>query len=491
MGQLSTNWKDKHFLLLILALLVGFFARTYRLADTFDFNGDLGRDALVAKRIIVDHKLTLIGPRASGGDFYLGPFYYYFIIPSLLLAGFSPLGPVYLTVAINLLTIVLVYFVSSKLFSKTAGSVAALLYATSPLAVTYGRGSGNYAALPFLGLLAVYLLWMWLKERKLWLMIFLALTLGLAIQMHYSVVVLAFFGLLCLVANKINPLAYWKQFLAAMLVFGALCSPILFFDLRHNWVNVRGLANYLLGNSGDEIRALLGAPAWSFTGSLSFFTKTILSLISPVLSQGLLFPVAVLVSALSILIVRKQLARQHFYLLALIVFATIFSSFYKGYLADYYFIFIFTIPIIFFASIISLGKKTISCVLLAFVVVALSLSNLKMIRIKTSDRSLAKITNVAEIIASDAPGGSNFNLFLKRETPFWSTASEYRYLTEIFGKRALGPTEYRQADILYYIDETDEGKPLSSQNWEVTEFSPKQVVKNWQIGNINIYKLSR
>ena len=490
MAQLSINWKDKHLIFLVIVLLMGFFLRTYRIADTFDFNGDLGRDALIAKRIIVDREFTLIGPRASGGDFYLGPLYYYLIIPSLFLSGFSPLGPVYLTVFLNLLTIFLIYFVASKLFTKVAGNVAALLYTVSPLTVAYGRVSGNYAALPLLGLLAVYFLWHWLRKRKLHLMGFWALILGLSIQLHYSVVVLVFFGLFCLGLYRINPRFYWKHFLAAILIFGLLCSPLLLFDIRHDWVNFKGFTNYLLNGSGQQIRSIIGAPAWSFSGSLVFFTKTVYGSISPVLSEYL--PASLIITAvfLAIRIFRKKLKKEQFFFLALIAFTAIFSSFYQGYLADYYLIFLFTAPIVFFSSLVSPDKKTVSRPILISAIV-LCAFNLSAIKFDKINRNLEKISKVAETIAGDVSAESSFNLFLKRETPFWSSASEYRYLTEIFGKRALGPTEYGEAEILYYIDETDERKPLASQNWEITEFCPRKVIDNWQVDNISIYKLSK
>lgn len=61
--------------LLLLILFVAAFFRIYRISDYMTFLGDEGRDAIVAKNILHGN-FTLLGPRASAGDFFLGPIYY-------------------------------------------------------------------------------------------------------------------------------------------------------------------------------------------------------------------------------------------------------------------------------------------------------------------------------------------------------------------------------------------------------------------------------
>ena len=57
--------------LIFLILVIAAFMRLYRINDYMTFLGDEGRDALVVKKIIVDHKPTLLGPTASVGGFFL------------------------------------------------------------------------------------------------------------------------------------------------------------------------------------------------------------------------------------------------------------------------------------------------------------------------------------------------------------------------------------------------------------------------------------
>jgi hypothetical protein len=48
---------------------------------------------ILDKKNLKNFNLFFIGPQTSIGNMYLGPFFYYLIAPSLLLANFSPVGP--------------------------------------------------------------------------------------------------------------------------------------------------------------------------------------------------------------------------------------------------------------------------------------------------------------------------------------------------------------------------------------------------------------
>jgi 4-amino-4-deoxy-L-arabinose transferase-like glycosyltransferase len=99
------------------------------------FLGDEGRDALVAKGIL-EGNFTLLGPRSSAGDFFMGPIYYYFITPFLWLWHLDPVGPAIMVALFSVATIFLTYWVGKKFFNQTAGLFAAALYAVSPLVRT-------------------------------------------------------------------------------------------------------------------------------------------------------------------------------------------------------------------------------------------------------------------------------------------------------------------------------------------------------------------
>ena len=176
------------------------------------------------------------------------------------------------------------------------------------------------------------------------------------------------------------------------------------------------------------------------------------------------------------------------------MFALVFASLYKGYLADYYLIAIFPLPIILFANLLAILSKKSKVLLWLSLITILTISffNFNNLPLRPISRTIDQIEEAARIIASDVSSKERFNLFLKRKAPFWSTAAEYRYLVEVMGKRALEPTEYRDSEILYFIAEARVSNPLKVENWEVKEFQPAKILKTWELANdIVVYKLGK
>ncbi|MBP9700599.1 hypothetical protein KBD71_04945, partial [Candidatus Woesebacteria bacterium] len=58
--------------LFLFFLALGTFLRFYRLRSTMQFLGDQGRDALIARGILMDRDPAFIGPVTSVGNMYLG-----------------------------------------------------------------------------------------------------------------------------------------------------------------------------------------------------------------------------------------------------------------------------------------------------------------------------------------------------------------------------------------------------------------------------------
>src|SRR3989344_4139376 len=134
------------FAILIFGILIlGGFFRLRNISGYMTFLGDEGRDVLVVKRMIVDHDIAFLGPTASVGGFFLGPIYYYFMVPFLWLFNYNPLGPAIMVALFGIVTVWFVYKVGKEFFGASAGLIAAGLYAISPLVVTYSRSSWEIA----------------------------------------------------------------------------------------------------------------------------------------------------------------------------------------------------------------------------------------------------------------------------------------------------------------------------------------------------------
>ena len=88
-GIKSLLIKKYSILIFFLILILASFLRLNKISDYMTFLGDEGRDVLVVREILKGD-LTLLGPRASAADFYLGPIYYYFMAPFLFFSNFVP-----------------------------------------------------------------------------------------------------------------------------------------------------------------------------------------------------------------------------------------------------------------------------------------------------------------------------------------------------------------------------------------------------------------
>src|SRR5260221_10351619 len=171
-------------ILLFFILLIAAFMRLYKIADYLTFLGDEGRDALVVYNILHGH-LTLLGPTASVGGFFLGPIYYYFMAPAMFFAGYSPVGPAVMIAIFGVITVWLVYVIGSKFFNTTAGLIAAGLYAIAPVVILYSRSSWNPNLMPLITLLMFFVLYKAIEKNRGWLYILTGILYGIAMQLHY------------------------------------------------------------------------------------------------------------------------------------------------------------------------------------------------------------------------------------------------------------------------------------------------------------------
>src|SRR3989344_1455399 len=98
---LSRNYKK---MILVFILIYAAFLRLYLIMDYMTFLGDEGRDVLIVYKIL-HGDLTLLGPTASVGGFFLGPIYYYFMAPFLWLFNYNPVGPAIMVALFGIATV--------------------------------------------------------------------------------------------------------------------------------------------------------------------------------------------------------------------------------------------------------------------------------------------------------------------------------------------------------------------------------------------------
>ncbi len=229
------------------------------MVDRFDFAADGDLYSWIVKDIVVNHHFRLIGQLTSAPGIFVGPLFYYFLVPFFILTNMDPIGALIPITILGLVTVYSYYFVLSRLFKKEVGLIAAFLYSVLLVTVSSDRwvvptvttsiwaiwylytlimlSRGNFSVFPLLGIL-IGLIWH--------IHIALAPTL-------LAVPVALFF------AKKIPKLKEIFLFLLAMFLFSL---PLIGFELRHNFLQTRSLVsnfsdNFSGKNNIFEIRQIL------------------------------------------------------------------------------------------------------------------------------------------------------------------------------------------------------------------------------------------
>jgi len=199
---------------------------------------------LLAKRIIIDHRLILLGPDIPGG-LHTGPLFYYLTALIMFLVRFNPLGEAIFCSLVGVGTTVLLYLIGKKIFtSKRIAVFATIIYVFSCLIIIYNRTYNTLTFSLLAALLSYYSLYQ-LKQGKVKWIYLLALALILGTHSEgsaFSLVLLSilFFGF-NLFPKKINKLRLLGKGLIIWL-FSFL--PLVFFEFRHNFILFKRLPEF-------------------------------------------------------------------------------------------------------------------------------------------------------------------------------------------------------------------------------------------------------
>ena len=241
--------KNSQIIILLLILIVASFLRLYKIDQYMIFLGDEGRDLLIVKRIIKDHRFTLLGPTASVGGFYLGPIYYYMMIIPTLITNFDPVGPAIMVALFGVATIFLLFLFINEIWGIIPAVFAALLYSFSPIILQFSRFSWNPNTVPFFSLALFYFLYKGATTKRLFNFLFAGLCLGVALQLHYLALILGpilIVSILVLIKfkNPFKPLIL--SFLGTILSY----SPFLLFEIRHRFSNTKAVLEFITRKHG-------------------------------------------------------------------------------------------------------------------------------------------------------------------------------------------------------------------------------------------------
>ncbi len=502
-----------HWYLAIIITLIAAFLRFYRLPSTVMFQGDQGRDALIVSKMFKEKDLVFIGPVTSVGNMYLGPLYYYFMLPFLWLSYPSPLGPVYAVAFFSTVAVVLTYWLGKKMFNPITGLSASLVLALSAIAVRYSRFSWNPNLAPLVSLVMIYLNWKALKRPKYW--IGVALCFSILIQLHYLTLLTAgsagllwLFQLVLILRQKkttdtsklksnfkaIKP--FLKFSLISFLVILLSLSPLFLFDLKHNWLNFRAFLELL---SSDQNFTYVEAK--SILTRLSSIVREMEGRAMHILFEYNLgqqritnrFLVLLTFSGylLSWLTAKKE-RLNHAYLVVFmyLLVGIIGTATYQHTIFNHYIAYLFPVTALVYGVLLSKAKTNLVAGLIGIIFLVAFLNyNFSMYNLEPNNM-MKSIKSTSEKILHNINDEEKYNLVLLSESKD-HYGQAYRYFLHTTNKKPVKIGDFDNLETLVIVDEFKQPiQATQSAIYAITVFPSKSIDQKKELENgPNIYYL--
>lgn len=238
--------------ILILALLLGLFTRSYQYLQRFQYAHDNDLASWIVKDIVVDKHPRLIGQLTSSPGIYIGSLWYYLQIPFYLTGNMDPIYVPFLSIIVGLLATVSIYWVVTRIYGKTSSEIASLIYAAS-----WGISGAEREVVPTT---PVFLWTIWLlyainsllngnKRGLIIIAILWALIWHINLALIFSIPLV--FIVLVFSKNKFKP----RDFFLPLVILFILSLPLLIFETRHQFSQTKslfGVANHSI-NSGVSL----------------------------------------------------------------------------------------------------------------------------------------------------------------------------------------------------------------------------------------------
>jgi len=474
----AKNW------ILIAVILVGIFLRFYRLEGFVTFLGDQGRDAIIIKRIITGEHFPAIGAPTSVGQVYLGPFYYYFIAPWLLLFKFQPIGLAFGVAVYSSFYLLVNYFIVKELFNKKIALISTIFLSFSSVLIDFSRFSWNPNLLPLFVLLTIYFAIKSLQTNKWHYFFLLGAFLSFSIQLHYLALFLipaiGIIFLSSLYKKSVKQLiSQFHNFLISVLSFIIFSSPLIIFDLRHNFLNSK-LFLALFKSSGTSFTSKINSFFDSFY-YLNFYSFNIN------LNKFFIYVLLVFLFIILFTLIKKSSNLKTF---LLIFFITIVGmSLYNGPKHPHYFGILFPLYFVIISYFLaSLNQSSFGKIMIVFFIsgyIFLNFQKYYFLRNQPNNQ-IAHAEKVAQFLDKKI-GKEKFNFAVQ---PDGDPEDAYLYFLELKGKVPLDRKKLEVGNEMFIVCGND-CDLKNTKSWNINMFGKFEISSEWSVEGVRIYKLIR
>jgi hypothetical protein len=233
---IKRNW------ILIGILGLALFLRLYNFQAYFNYGHDQDLIGWFIKDVLVNNHLRLIGQQTSSMGVFIGPYFYYLLIPFYLITSMDPIGGIILVTILGMASVFSFYWVFNKIFNRTVGLIAASIYATSFLITFVDREVAPTMPVMLWTIWYFYGLWSILKGKsKTYLL--MGLLLGLIWDLNLALLLLTPLIPLAQVLSK-KKLSF-KFVITGIAIFFIAFSPYIAFEVRHGFSQTKSIVSSL------------------------------------------------------------------------------------------------------------------------------------------------------------------------------------------------------------------------------------------------------
>jgi 4-amino-4-deoxy-L-arabinose transferase-like glycosyltransferase len=237
----------KRYLILALILVLGIFFRTFQLVERYEFSHDGDLYAWIVKDIVIDHHPRLIGQLTSAQGVFIGPYFYYMLVPFFILTGMDPIGGLIPIFILGVAVLLSYYFVFTKLFNYKVGLLATFIQAVSLSHVWFDR-----AVVPSTPT-NIWIIWYFyclvsITRKNYRVLPILGVLIGLIWNIHIALLpTLLAIPAAILIAKKLPNRKSLSLFLLALFITSL---PLILFETRHGFSQTQSIFNNFKTNHG-------------------------------------------------------------------------------------------------------------------------------------------------------------------------------------------------------------------------------------------------
>lgn len=477
---LSLWWEllDKlRFGILLLILGLAAFMRFYKIDGYMSFLGDEGRDVLVVKSMLIEHHTPLLGPGTSIGNMYLGPLYYYMMAVPMAIFWLNPVAAAGMVVLTSVLTVFLIYYIAKSWFGFWAGALSAFLYTISPVTIIYGRSSWNPNPAPFFALLSILGIKKAHETRDFRWFALTGASIAFAAQMHYLALILIPIAIILWAFELKKGKFILTGSLSGIILFLLLMSPLLIFDLRHDFMNFHAISAFFTNRETtvnvNPINSLNRMPPIYLHNLVGRY------LAGDYLWSNWLVGALVLIPLL--------LGRTWAYLLlgTWLLVGLLGLSLYKQNIYDHYLGFLNPVPFILLGSLLVFKKKWVfmGVGILTLVLTFINLSNSPLKN--PPNNQLERTKAIAKFVIGEAREKPfNFALIAKSNYD-----SAYQYYLDIYEHKPK-QVPFDITDQLFVVCEDPVCDPVNNPKEEIAGWGWSKIEEEHEFLGVRVYKLS-